>query len=129
MSRNFLFFGCVIVFAGCGSYVPTVNLHELSAAQRHEINSVEVFDTQLLSRANYKILDIAEGHSCQNKTWDPPATRVAAIQQLKYFAREMGGNGISDIRCGGREGTSARTNCWELISCTANVLKVATPDH
>lgn len=128
MSRISIIFGFVIVLASCGSFVPTVNLHELSAAQRHEINSVEIFDTQLLSRANYKILDIAEGHSCQNKTWDPPATRVAAIQQLKYFAREMGGNGISDIRCGGREGTSVRTNCWELISCTANVLKVATPN-
>lgn len=128
MSRIFLIFGCVIFLAGCGSFVPTVNLHELSAAQRHEINSVEIFDAQMLSRENYKILDIAEGNSCQNKLWDPPATRVAAIQQLKYFAREMGGNGISDIRCGDREGTSVRTNCWELISCTANVLKVATPD-
>ncbi len=60
MSRNYLIFGCVIVLTGCGSYVPTVDLGELSAAQRHEINSVEIFDTQLLSRANYKILDIAE---------------------------------------------------------------------
>ena len=91
MSKKYLIFGCVIVLTGCGSYVPTVDLGELSAAQRHKINSVEIVDAQMLSRTNYKILNFAEGHSCQNKMWDPPATRVAAVQQLKYFAWEMGG--------------------------------------
>lgn len=71
----------------------------------------------------FRVLNIAEGNSCQNKLWDDPATRSGAINQLKYQAYEMQGDAITNIQCGGRERTSLRTNCWELISCTAEVIK------
>lgn len=73
----------------------------------------------------FDVLNVVEGNSCQNKLYDPPATRAAAIDQAKYFASEMGADGITNIQCGAREGTSTRTNCWELVSCTAEAIKLA----
>ena len=109
---------------GCGAFVPTVDLTALSASEKHEVRKIGIYDQNLLQGKSYKILNIVEGHSCKNKTWDPPATRTAAIDQLKYFAYESGANGISDVQCSNRERTSLTTNCWDLISCTANALKV-----
>ncbi len=113
----------VTALSGCGSFVPTVKMHELSEAQRHNVRQLQIYNqTQLLNK-NYAVLTIVEGNSCQNKVWDPPASRTSAIEQLKFHAFEAGGEGIANIQCSGREGTSVRTNCWELISCTAEVIK------
>lgn len=114
----------VSMVAACGAFVPVVDLQELSPEQRQKIRSVQVLDDNLLSKRRYSILNVAEGNSCKNLVTDPPASRTNAIEQLKFYALEMGGNAISNIQCSGREGTSVDTNCWELISCTANVLIV-----
>jgi hypothetical protein len=94
----------------------------------HAIQSLKIYDANLLAEESYEIIQIVEGNSCQNKIWDPPAMRAAAIDQIKFYAHEMGAEGISDVRCSDREGTSVRTNCWELISCTANAIRL-NQDH
>lgn len=104
--------------------MPTQNLNDLSPAEMQGIQGVKIYDATLLAEKSYEIIDIVEGNSCQNKLWDPPATRDAAIDQIRFYANEMGADGISDVRCSGRKGTSVRTNCWELISCTANAIRV-----
>ena len=111
------------LLTACGSFVPTINVNNLSEEQRHKVRQVEIFNSRQLQDKQFRILTIIEGNSCQNKIYDPPATRVGAIEQLKYHALEQGGDGITNIQCSGREGTSLRTNCWELISCTAEVIK------
>lgn len=112
-----------LTLAACGSFVPTVDMQTLAPEMKHAVRQIVIYDQNKLQAMEYDILGVAEGHSCQNKMWDPPATRTGAVEQLKYHAWEMGGEGISNIQCGGREGTSAQTNCWELISCTAHVVK------
>lgn len=114
----------LLVLSGCGSFVPTQDLRDLSPAEMQAVQSVRIYDANLLAEQSYEIIQIVEGNSCQNKIWDPPATRASAIDQIKFYAYEMGADGISDIRCSGREGTSVRTNCWELISCTANAIRL-----
>jgi len=109
----------------CGSFVPVVKFDQLSPERRNAALSVKVIGASQLNGMKYDVLNIVEGHSCQNKLYDPPATRAAAIDQAKYFASEIGANGIANIQCGAREGTSTRTNCWELISCTAEAIKIA----
>lgn len=115
----------VIAFflSACGSFVPTVNVSSLTEEQRHKIRQVEIFNSTQILNKNFRVLTIVEGNSCQNKLYDPPATRANAIEQLKFHSLEHGGDGITNIQCSGREGTSLRTNCWELISCTAEVIK------
>jgi hypothetical protein len=118
----FVFFLTPLISA-CGSFVPTVKMDSLTETQRHQVRQMQIFNQGQLAQKNYSILTIAEGNSCQNKVWDPPATRTGAIEQLKYHAIEAGGDAITNVQCSGREGTSVRTNCWELISCTAEVIK------
>jgi hypothetical protein len=118
-------FMCLIplLLSGCGSFVPTQDLGDLPPTELRAVQGVKIYDSTLLAGESYEIIDIVEGNSCQNKLWDPPATRASAIDQIKFYAYEMGADGISDVRCSGREGTSVRTNCWELISCTANAIR------
>ncbi len=111
------------MLSACGSFVPTVNLNNLTVEQRHSIRQVEIFNYAQIQNREFRVLTIAEGHSCQNKIWDAPATRANAIEQLKHHSLEQEGDGITNVQCSGREGTSVRTNCWELISCTAEVIK------
>lgn len=113
----------ICVLTGCGSFVPVVKLDQLPAHKRHAANSVEILNATQLQSRKFRVLTVVEGHSCQNKLYDPPATRSAAIDQIKYYASEAGANAVSNIQCGGREGTSIRTNCLELISCTAEAIR------
>ena len=121
--RNALFVAIVAVLSGCGSFVPTVDLDKLPPEVKHQVRAIPIYNSIQLKDREFTVLGIVEGHSCQNKTWDPPATRTAAVEQAKYYAYKMGADGITNIRFGAREGTSVRTNCWELISCTAEAIK------
>lgn len=112
-----------LLLTGCGSFVPTAKIDQMSAEQRHAINSVEIINQTQLINKNFKVVGIVEGHSCMNKMWDPPATRMGAIEQIKVQVVDMKGDGITNIQCGGKEGTSVATNCWQLVSCTAEVIK------
>lgn len=114
-----------LLLTGCGSFLPVVKLDQLSPEKRNAALSVKIFNATQLSGMKFDVLSVVEGNSCQNKLYDPPATRGAAIDQAKYFASEIGADGITNIQCGAREGTSTRTNCWELVSCTAEAIKIA----
>lgn len=92
--------------SGCASFVPTQDLRDLSPAEIQAVQSVRIYDANLLAGQSYEIIQIVEDNSCQNKIWDPPATRASAIDQIKFYAYEMDADGISDIRCSGREVTS-----------------------
>lgn len=108
----------------CGSFVPVVKLSEQPPEVRNKVAAIRFLGQGQAVTEKYEVLTVVEGHSCQNKLYDAPATRVAAIEQIKFQAYEAGANAITNLQCGGREGTSMRTNCWELISCTAEAVKL-----
>jgi len=116
----------VMALNGCGAFVPVVKLDELPPEKKQAMRSVKILSSTQPLDEKSEVVGIVEGNSCQNKTWDPPASRTAAIDQIKYFANEMGADAITNIQCSGREGTSTRTNCWELISCTAEAVKMGS---
>jgi len=101
-----------------------VDLERISADDRAAMENVRFYDAGLLRNKDYEIVSVVEGHSCKNRISDPPASRTAAIEQLKYFAAKQEANGLSEVRCHAREHTSIDTNCWDLITCTANALSV-----
>lgn len=113
--------GCLV---GCGAFVPVVKLDTLTPEQKNKVQAIKIYNSAQLQGQPFNVLTVVEGNSCQNKLTDPPATRAGAIEQVKFFALEAGADGITNIQCGGREGTSTRTNCWELISCTAEAVKL-----
>lgn len=110
---------------GCiGPLVPVVRPDQLSPRAQSELSRVRIYHEAQLANLDFEVLAFVEGHSCQNKLWDQAATREAAVEQLRTRAVQVGANALTSVECGAREPTSVRTNCWELISCTAEALRV-----
>lgn len=124
MRKRLLITLTLVGLVGCGSFVPVVRLDQQPPAVMNKVSSVKILGQGQAVNTKYSVLTVIEGHSCQNLITDPPATRLSAIEQLKFYAYEAGADAIANVQCGGREGTSVRTNCWELISCTAEAVKL-----
>ncbi len=120
---------CLLLFllalAGCVSVVPVVNLDALTPEDRGAVDSVKIYSSAELAGVKYEVLDAVEGHSCQSGVFGPPASGSAAIEQARYHAYRKGANGITNIRFGPRGGMVIPLNCWAVISCTADAIKVA----
>lgn len=110
-----------ILLTSCAPFVPVV---KVTPEARQKAASFPIIGAG--QKADYKVLTVVEGHSCQFSPFDPPASRVAAIEQAKLHAMAAGANAVTNLQCGDREGSSTSTNCYELISCTAEA--VVTPN-
>jgi hypothetical protein len=113
-----------LFLAGCGAMVPVVKQEELTAQQKREVNQVAIFNSSQLVGKDFTVLNIVEGISCKNKTWDPAATRSDAIFQARYWAKQMGADGIANLQCDHPRGTTTSYNCWESITCSAEAIKL-----
>lgn len=122
MRRLFIAVLC-LALSSCGAFVPTVKIAELPIEQQREVRALPIFASQQLNGRKFVVLGIVEGISCQNKTWDPPATRALAIEQAKFYARELKADGIANLDFGQREGTSVRTNCWTSVTVSAEAIQ------
>lgn len=61
--------------------------------------------------------------SCKNKMWDPDASDADAINQLRLFARQHGGDAVGNLVCQAPRGTELVTNCWASITCTGTAIR------
>jgi uncharacterized protein YbjQ (UPF0145 family) len=113
-----------LLLSGCGAMVPVVKQEELTAQQKREVNEVAIFNSSQLVGKDFTVLKIVEGISCKNKTWDPAATRSDAIFQARYWAKQMGADGIANLQCDHPRGTTTSYNCWESITCSAEAIKL-----
>lgn len=121
-----LLMACVGLLTGCGAMVPVVDLDKVPAAKRQAVDSVQIYNQTQLNGVSFKVLNIVEGISCKNKVWDHAATRANAISQARYWALELGANGVTNVQCDHPRGTTTTYNCWESITCTAEAI-VVTP--
>lgn len=115
---------CTLALAGCGSLVPTVDIDKLAPEQRRAVDAVQIFNQAQLAGRQFRVLNIVEGISCKNQSWDPAATRANAISQARYWAAMAGANGITNLQCDHPRGTTLTYNCWESITCTGEALRV-----
>jgi len=113
-----------ILLVACGAMVPVVKQEQLTSEQRRAANSVTIFNATQLQGKSFKVINIVEGISCKNKVWDPAATKSDAVFQAKYWAKEMGADGIANLQCEFPRGTTTTYNCWESITCTAEAIKL-----
>lgn len=110
---------------GCvGPLVPVKKISEIPIEQRREVLSMPIYNEGQLNGKKYSILNIVEGISCKNKTWDPAATKTDAVNQAKYWAYEMGADALMGIQCDQPRGTTTTYNCWESITCTAQAISI-----
>ena len=114
-----------ILLSGClGPLVPVKNMDEVPFQLKRQVLSMPIYNESQLFQKQYKVINIVEGISCKNKTWDPAATKTDAINQAKYWAYEMGADALLNIQCDNPRGTTTSYNCWESITCTAQAIKV-----
>ena len=112
----------VAVLSGCAAQVPVVNLKALPVDDLQAIKAMRMLSATQLIGKQFTVVGLVEGNSCQHLLTDPPATRTAAIEQVKYHAVVAKADAIANVQCGGREEVSVHTNCWQLISCTAEAV-------
>ena len=112
-----------ILVSGCGAMVPVVKMGDITLEQRRAVNEVVIYNQAQLIGQKFKVLTIVEGISCKNKVWDHAATKTDAIFQTRYWAQQMGANGIANLQCEVPRGTTTTYNCWESITCTAEAIK------
>jgi hypothetical protein len=111
------------LLTGCGAMVPVVKIDDISPEQRRSVNEVAIYNqTQLFGR-KFKVINIVEGISCKNKVWDHAATKSDAIFQARYWAQQMGADGVANLQCDHPRGTTTTYNCWESVTCTAEAIK------
>ena len=111
------------VFIGCvGPLVPVVKMDKLSPEEWHSTLSLPIYNEGQLAGKKYNIINVVEGISCKNKTWDSAATKSDAINQAKYWARQQGADGILNVQCEVPRGSTTTYNCWESITCTAQAI-------
>lgn len=116
----------LIALSGCvGPLVPVKQMDKVPLEQKRQVLSLPIYNESQLFNRNYTIINIVEGISCKNKTWDPAATKTDAINQAKYWAYEMGADALMNIQCEHPRGTTTTYNCWESITCTAQAIKLS----
>ena len=114
----------VFGLVGCGAMVPVKNIKSLPVGQMNEVLTLPIYNESQLKDRKYSVLNVVEGISCKNQLWEPAATKTDAINQVKYWAKEQGANGVMNIQCDTLRGTSRSYNCWESITCTGQAVKV-----
>ncbi len=114
-----------LVIAACvGPFVPVVNLDHESRLQLRD--RVVVHDNVTLKRGTYERLGQIEATSCMNLLWDPPASRRGHLDQLRYKASVLGGNGITNLICEKTEGANLAKNCWNSVTCYGVAIAVTS---
>lgn len=104
-------------------FVPVVQIDSLPPAQQTALAQMRIYESAQLPSLKFEVLDFIKGYSCQVTIGQPRASRTAAVDQLKAHAAQLGADGITHIQCSG-EGTSILKNCWSIISCTAEAIRL-----
>ena len=105
---------------GVGPLVPVVDIKNLDSVTKARLAEVKII-TENLDKSGKNLRKI-QVTSCKNQFYDPAPSREDAEYQLKFRALESNGNAIANIVCAPKQGTSLVTNCWESITCTADVI-------
>lgn len=113
-----------LFLAGCGAMVPVVDMDTVTPQKRQAVDAIQIYNQAQLQGTKFRVLNLVEGISCKNKVWDHAATRSNAVSQARYWALELGANGITNLQCDHPRGTTTTYNCWESITCTGEAIVV-----
>jgi hypothetical protein len=110
------------LFSGCGPQVAVLKVDPSSAIAARD--AVKIYSKSQLVEGEYEDLGPIEATSCKSLMWDPVPTREDAVSQLRIRTLNLGGNGLLNLACDAREGTSVSKNCWSSITCSASAVNV-----
>ncbi|MEE2953022.1 MAG: heavy metal-binding domain-containing protein [Pseudomonadota bacterium] len=69
-----------------------------------------------------RLLGSVQGFSCKRMTWDPPASKGAALQQLRIKAHQLGANAVTNVAYDERGTDTWGTNCWESVTASGDAV-------
>jgi hypothetical protein len=115
--------GLPLVACGAGQWADEVNVSKLAPDEQKSALAIRVFDQSMQPPPVKEIKGEIQAVSCQNKMWDPPATKGNALSQLRVKALRLGATAVTGVTYTER-GTSYKPNCWQsvIVSGTAVVL-------
>jgi hypothetical protein len=86
-----LLIGAGLIVAGCGAgrWADEVDVNKLPPNEQRSALAVRVFDQSMQPPLAKEIKGEIQAVSCQNKMWDPPATKGNALSQLRVKALRL----------------------------------------
>ena len=111
-----------VAIYGCGPQVAVLKVDPSTALEAR--NTVKIYTMRQLADKRYEDLGPIEATSCKSLMWEPVPTREDAVNQLRVRTINLGGNGLLNLMCDAREGTSVSKNCWSSITCAASAISV-----
>ena len=113
----------LLIGCGAGQYADRINVSKLPEDEQRAALAIKVFDQSTGSPQYSEIVDEVQAISCQNKVWDPPATKADALRQLRVKALRLGANAIIGVTYT-ESGTSYKPNCWESVTVSGTAVRL-----
>lgn len=114
-----------LLLTGCGAgqYADRINVSKLPEDEQRAALAIKVYDQATGAPEYSEIIDEVQAISCQNKVWDPPATKADALRQLRVKALRLGANAIVSVTYT-NSGTSYKPNCWESVTVSGTAVRL-----
>lgn len=127
-TKNIIALSAVVLVAACGPNVPIVSFADVPPDVMARANSVEIYTLDRADRpAIMAVVAPISGFSCQHLSSDPPASKGAALMQLRVIAQENGANAVIDVAFDTRGADPFGTNCWQSVQASGMAVKLRKP--
>jgi hypothetical protein len=113
---------CLILLLA-GACAPFVEVVRLDDTQRADVRSQIKQYTD--PPEGHTVVKELEATSCQLVLADPKATNQDAIDQLRFKARQLGANGLTNVFCDSPGTFDLGKNCWSSIKCRGTAIMVS----
>lgn len=114
----FLLMGC-----GAGQYADKINVSKLPPEEQRAALAIKVYDQATGTPQYSEIVEEVQAISCQNKMWDPPATKADALRQLRVKALRLNATAIVGVTYT-TSSTSVKPNCWESVTVSGTAVRL-----
>lgn len=125
MKSGVLISGLAFILVGCGAgqYADRINVSKLPEEEQRAALAIKVYDQATGAPEYSEIVEEVQAISCQNKVWDPPATKADALRQLRVKALRLGADAIVSVTYTA-SGTSYKPNCWESVTVSGTAVRL-----
>lgn len=111
---------CAVLLTGCVG--PMVEVHKVDDVAAASLAEIALFGPgQAVPVATS--LGPVNSTSCKNKLWDKAASETDGMNQLRFIARQRGGNAVTDAICQRDDGALLK-NCWEAVTCSGTAVQL-----
>lgn len=128
MFRRSILMVLLASLAGCGpnAQLGFIDINKVPSDEMKRSYQVEVYEGSTKHPEVIAHLSNLQATSCKNMTWDPPATKGNALQQLRLKAVQAGANGLINVYFD-KQGTDTwGTNCWESVTATGDAVTLSS---